>query len=170
MSPGRSILRMESDDLVQAAAKVSTSNQWTTLPGFIAKLNKKLPPSQHVQPKQLASELLAVPADTLAQQGIWLTSFGAKYMPIILTNPAYARAWRTALQKDVEATAECTCGAHASNGSEAVEAQVSSRYFGSQDYNAGRHAPTNSTHKANCLLWTPPSTGHLHSWRRGYDE
>ena len=44
------------------------------------------------------------------------------------------------------------------------------RYFGSSDYNAGRHVNTQSIHVANCLCWQPPTTGHLHSWRRGYEE
>ena len=35
---------------------------------------------------------------------------------------------------------------------------------------AGRHASTQSEHIASCQLWKPPSTGHLHSWRRGFSD
>ena len=44
------------------------------------------------------------------------------------------------------------------------------RYFQSLDYNAGRHATSNSAHKFNCLLWRPTNSSHLHSWRRGWTQ
>ena len=42
------------------------------------------------------------------------------------------------------------------------------RYFGSHAYNAGRHCSTASTHKGSCAMWRPPTSGHLHSWRRAF--
>ena len=44
------------------------------------------------------------------------------------------------------------------------------KYFQSLDYNAGRHATHNSTHKFNCLFWRPSNSSHLHSWRRGWTQ
>ena len=63
-------------------------------------------------------------------------SFGAKYMPILLTNPAHRRSWEAALAADPSAEAVCSCGA----GSNAEDKMK--RYYGSMDYNAGRHAST----------------------------
>ncbi|OLQ04998.1 hypothetical protein AK812_SmicGene11852 [Symbiodinium microadriaticum] len=44
------------------------------------------------------------------------------------------------------------------------------RYFNSQAYNAGRHSHEASGHVASCAQWQPPTTGHLHSWRRAFDD
>lgn len=140
----------------QAMLQVSTANQWTTLSGFVSKLKRKLP-ANTVRPsaRELATLLASIPSDELQSNGLWVTSFGAELMPIILTNPAYARARRAG------AGEACSCGV--------IEtADTSARFFGSHDYNAGRHASTTSAHKANCMCWTPPTTSHLHSWRRGY--
>ena len=142
-----------------AVKAVSTSNQWTTLPGFVTKVNRKLPPgTPPTTPRALADLLASVTADELRACGVWLTWFGADYMPIIATNPAYARA-RAAVGSD--AAVVCSCGAGGDGGS-------TGNFFGSNAYNAGRHSSESSGHKANCLCWSPPTTSHLHSWRLGY--
>lgn len=64
-----------------------------------------------------------------------------------------------------EEQGSCSCGQQGGSSDSG-----SSRFFGSQDYNAGRHALKASAHSLGCLRWTPPTTGHLHSWRRGFDE
>ena len=87
-------------------------------------------------------------------------------MPILLTNPAHRRAWEQALAADPTAQAVCSCGVSAAGNAESKM----KRYYGSMDYNAGRHQSTQSQHVATCLCWEPPSTGHLHSWRRGYND
>mmetsp|Transcript_10991 Transcript_10991/g.15259 ORF Transcript_10991/g.15259 Transcript_10991/m.15259 type:complete len:229 (-) Transcript_10991:136-822(-) len=69
-------------------------------------------------------------------------------------------------------TCRCSCKAGEKSNTikdeeEAAQKKVE-KYFGSHDYNAGRHGQTSSRHHASCAAWEPPSTGHLHSWRRGY--
>ncbi|CAN0028309.1 unnamed protein product [Ectocarpus sp. 12 AP-2014] len=138
--------------------EVNTSNQWSTLTGVLTKVNKRLPAEQQVDARTLAGLLTSEPAAELARNGVWTTSFGAKYMPIVVVNRAYARKVAQGGEQG-----RCSCGEGGRSGS------GSSRFFGSQDYNAGRHALEASAHNAGCLCWTPPTTGHLHSWRRGFD-
>ncbi|CAM9983670.1 unnamed protein product [Ectocarpus sp. 12 AP-2014] len=138
--------------------EVNTSKQWSTLTGVLTKVNKRLPAEQQVDARTFARLLTSVPAAELARNGVWTTTFGAKYMPIVIINRAYA--WRVAQGGE---QGRCSCGEGGRSGS------GSSRFFGSQDYNAGRHALEASAHNAGCLCWTPPTAGHLHSWRRGFD-
>ncbi|CAM9122719.1 unnamed protein product [Pylaiella littoralis] len=142
----------------QALRNVNTSNQWSTLTGVLTKVNKKLPARQQLDARTLAELLSSEPSAELARNGIWTTSFGANYMPIVVVNRSYARKIAEGGEQG-----HCSCG-HGDGGA------GSSRFFGSQDYNAGRHALEASGHKVSCLCWTPPTTGHLHSWRRGFDE
>ncbi|CAM9148884.1 unnamed protein product [Scytosiphon promiscuus] len=142
----------------QALRDVNTSNQWSTLTGVLTKLNRKLPARQQVDARTLARLLASTPAAELARNGVWTTSFGAKYMPIVIVNRSYARKVAGGEEQGC-----CSCGKGDQGGAR------SSRFFGSQDYNAGRHALEASGHSLSCLCWTPPSTGHLHSWRRGFD-
>ncbi len=153
----------------RALRDVNTSNQWSTLAGVLGKVNKKLPPQHRVDARTLAGLLASEPAAELSRNGVWTTSFGARYMPIVAINRQYAR-------KVAEGGKEgrCSCG-HGGGGSgggggtSGSRSSSSSRFFGSGDYNAGRHALEASAHGLSCLCWTPPTTGHLHSWRRGFD-
>jgi hypothetical protein len=111
----------------------------------------------------------------LLTYGIWRTSFGKKFMPIVTVNTAFARSAAAAADREQWT---CTCGAtpataNAGSGDGAVARKRqndSERFFGSQDYNGGRHACTASVHKGQCLMWRPPTSGHLHSWRRGFND
>ena len=157
----------------EALQKVNTSHQWSTLRSVVTKLNRCLPSSsQAIDGRGLASFLESIDVEELNAAGIWTHSFGAKYEPLVLTNPAYARARRGLKPADdsgeVIATRRlCRCR---KRSAEDEAAESSERYFGSTAYNAGRHSSTQSTHAANCPRWTPPSTGHLHSWRRTFEE
>lgn len=144
----------------EAVLKVSTANQWTTLAGFVTKVNRKL--HSDVKPtdsRQLANLLSSISPEELKRNGVWLVSFGGTVPPIILTNPAFARARREAADSDAE---QCKCSFDSQNSR-------SKRFFGSNDYNAGRHHTTTSVHVANCPCWSPPTTSHLHSWRKSYE-
>ncbi|CAM9770296.1 unnamed protein product, partial [Sphacelaria rigidula] len=142
----------------RALRDVNTSNQWSTLTGVLSKVNKKLPARHQVDARTLARLVTSESAAELARNGVWVTSFGAKYMPIVIVNRGYARKVAQGEEQGC-----CSCGQGERSGSD------SSRFFGSQDYNAGRHALEASAHSLSCLCWTPPATGHLHSWRRGFD-
>ena len=142
---------------------ISTRNQWATLPSVVKKINKKLSSQAAVSVSALAVFLASIDPDELNDAGIWVQSFGKKYQPIIITNPAYARS-RQQGRHDMAYVCTCpqnqNCRKQGSNG----------RYFTSMDYNAGRHHVLSSDHLGNCPFWTPPTTSHLHSWRRGFDE
>ncbi|CAN0480654.1 unnamed protein product, partial [Hapterophycus canaliculatus] len=75
----------------QAVRDVNTSNQWSTLTGVLTKLNRKLPAREQVDARTLAKLLASASAAELSRNGVWTTSFGAKYMPIIIINRGYAR-------------------------------------------------------------------------------
>lgn len=143
-----------------ALREVNTSSQWSTLTGVLGKVNRKLPANQQVDARTLTALLVSEPAESLARHGVWITQFGDKYMPIVLVNRPYAR--KVALGADEG----CSCGF---GGGDGAVNRRNTRFFGSQDYNAGRHALEASGHRRDCLCWTPPTTGHLHSWRRGFD-
>ena len=100
-------------------------------------------------------------SQVLRSHGIWRTSFGPKLMPIVIVNRSYHARTCMANEESRENSLVCSCS---------IKGRESSRYFTSQAYNAGRHGSTQSEHKASCQLWKPPSTGHLHSWRRGFTE
>ena len=99
----------------------------------------------------------------LRKGGVFYSSFGDKYMPIVLVNRAYANTMR-ALGND---PIECRCRIGSKSPTNRIRVE---RYYGSHDYNAGRHATANSPHMAYCPMWEPPSSGHLHSWRRGFSD
>ena len=96
-------------DLLSRIESISTRNSWSTLPSFISKLNKKFP-TQKVTARSFVSQLKSVPTPILAQHGVWMHSFGKKYMPLVLTNAAYRRAWRSALKNKTNVQS-CSCGA-----------------------------------------------------------
>ncbi|CAJ1363757.1 unnamed protein product [Effrenium voratum] len=149
-------------ELGEALLGCGTSNQWSTLEAVARKVSKRL--NRPVSCRELDDFLLAGEAD-MREIGVWRTSFGAKYMPILLVNPAFGRARAEARARNEEPG--CSCGASGSSG---ASTEGMKRYFGSHDYNAGRHAANLSEHKPNCCLWAPPDAGHLHSWRRAFTE
>jgi hypothetical protein len=153
-------------ELGQALSLVQTSAQWATLPSIVVKVNQKLDGQSKIDERSLTKFLASIPNDELVRYGIWWTSPGGRnYMPIIITNRAYANSYKMATDAENK---PCSCG----QGSSVVKkdhSRAQQRYFGCADYNAGRHAHTQSPHHANCLQWTPPSSGHLHSWRRAFD-
>ena len=155
-------------------AQINTSKQWTTLSAFVNKVNQKLKQNNpKVTVREAASILLSADQNELKKYGIWVTSFGPKFMPIVITNPAHYRFYQS-LQSVSDETdrnniiIECTCSARPTIAQKNMEKDR--RFYESQDYNAGRHSTSQSSHVVNCLLWAPPTTGHLHSWRRGYDD
>ena len=161
---------MDTELFAQLAA-CSTSNSWSTLEAVACKVSKRA--GRKVTPRELDALMVSVGDAGLLSHGIWRTSFGKKYMPIVVVNTAFARACaRTGGVVHV-----CTCqvmgppkpGAAAGSACETSKAEKDmERYYGSTDYNAGRHASTASVHKGQCLMWRPPTSGHLHSWRRGF--
>lgn len=159
---------MESD-LGRALAACGTSNSWSTLEAVAAKVSRRT--GRRVTPRELDELMLRVGDAALLAHGVWRTSFGKKYMPIVCVNTAFARSAAAAAGNQWT----CTCGAAgtgASGGCALAQnhKKQTERYFGSQDYNAGRHACTASVHKGQCLMWQPPTSGHLHSWRRGFAD
>ena len=138
------------------------------LTGVLTKMNKKLDAENRISdPQRLVSFLKSVGDKDLNANGVWWTSFGSQYEPIMCVNPAFGRARALERAASTEGTARCTCGG-GGGAAGAKEAAVNHKYYESHDYNAGRHAPTTSTHVATCVQWQPPTTSHLHSWRRGF--
>ena len=96
--------------ILNMAEQISTRNSWSTLPSFVAKINKKNP-SRRVDARSLVATLKSVAPTILAQHGVWMHSFGKKYMPLIITNGAYRRAWSSAMEKKTAVDLKCSCGA-----------------------------------------------------------
>ena len=153
--------------LGKALLSSGTSNDWSTCEAVANKIGRKL--GRKVTPRELDSLLLAVGNMRLNEMGVWRTSFGAKYMPIICVNPSFGRRMRAYMGRKEALPSSCTCGV-AVAVKKSHQERKERRYFGSHDYNAGRHASTKSAHRATCPKWTPSITGHLHSWRRGFTD
>ena len=138
--------------ILEALRKVRTSNQWSLLEGVARKMGIKT---------AVLHEFLDVTDDeTLRVNGVWKCRVGDCY--IVCTNPGY----RTGAQSGRD-TCSCVAGGGEESGGEERAAE---RFFGSMDYNAGRHVIKKSGHQTTCAVWKPPSTSHLHSWRRGYQK
>ena len=80
---------MESD-LGRALSLTSTSNSWSTLDAVAAKVGKRL--GRSVGPREIDDLLKSAGDEELLRSGVWRHSFGDKFMPIVLVNPAFARA------------------------------------------------------------------------------
>eukprot|EP00003_Mantamonas_plastica_P023791 TRINITY_DN4320_c5_g1_i1.p1 TRINITY_DN4320_c5_g1~~TRINITY_DN4320_c5_g1_i1.p1 ORF type:complete len:179 (-),score=62.18 TRINITY_DN4320_c5_g1_i1:79-615(-) len=133
---------------------IGTSNQWSILTAIHTKLNKKLlNKGLSITEEELRECLAAKTSDELKELGIWV-----EFDNIICINAVFGR--KRAAEGGL--ILECSC--------DGGQERSSSKYFGSHDYNGGRHACTASTHKGACAFWEPPSTGHLHSWRRGFTD
>lgn len=151
--------------LGRALCQVSTSCQWATLSGVVTKVNKKLAVEEHVDARSLVAFMASINKEELNNAGVWVHSFGAQFQPIVIMNPARARARRTEKDSTTSGVPTCTCSCGGG-----APADTAGRYFASTDYNAGRHAVEGSGHRPNCACWTPPTTSHLHSWRRGFES
>ena len=158
------------DKFLAALSRVHTSKQWATLPSVVAKVNKLiLPRNQSLSVRAAAEMLLSIPSERLRRHGVWVHSFGPNCMPIVCCNPGVGRQWNNGEAASAARTGDtcfhptCSCGA--TNPGSSTE-----NFFGSANYNAGKHALQKSAHRPNCMCWTPPTNGHLHSWRRGYES
>ena len=178
-------------DLGQALSMTGTNNTWSTLDAIATKVKKRLG-IRKISPKELDDLMLQVGDKELEKHGIWRTSFGSKFMPIVVINPGFGKTMAKRIVENPPPAAspsdngeiqiQCTCSAAAGTGSitrgaksnignnRDVSNDNAERYFSSQDYNAGRHATANSIHKFNCLMWRPSTTSHLHSWRRCWSQ
>lgn len=143
--------------LGRALCAISTSNQWSLPQAVVTKLNKVLPRDQRCQAEDLCSFLQAFEQEHLAVHGVFLA--GVSPWLIICVNPVYRRARQQEHESNSSST--CTCPGLS-------EGNNTARYFTSQDYNAGRHGYEACRHRAFCIDWRPPTAGHLHSWRRGF--
>lgn len=188
--PQRQTKLQRRQSLLRLLCQIRTSKQWSTLPAILTKLHKlqrRLHPNEvPFTPRAVSAILSSTSKSELLRHGIWVTFFGAKYMPIVLTNQGYAQQWSelSARHDNLETgKLPCTCrfgkalaaSKGAGNNKDCVTSGMRkqrevARYFGSHDYNAGRHCATTSEHHSNCLCWHPPTSGHLHSWRRGYEK
>ena len=214
--------------ILNTFAQINTSKQWTTLSAFINKFNKKIKKKKHLKAlttREAGYILLSTDPNVLKTFGIWITSFGKKFMPIVITNPAHYRYYqqqnnmkninnknrngnrntttnncnnnnarkknhhqlllnenhnndnnhtnrntKNVINGDNNNFITCTCAGKKPSSSTQQQHDQNRKFYESHDYNAGRHFSTQSQHKANCLLWSPPTSGHLHSWRRGYED
>lgn len=141
-----------------AVCAASTCCQWATLQCVAQKVNSKLPAAEQLSGQGLSAFLAQVDDAQLNEAGVWVRCFTKNQPPIIVTNPACARAMKAQVSSTKPA---CAC----EGGS---QADAGSRFSHSSDYDAGRHAQARSAHRRSCPLWTPPAAGHLHSWRRDY--
>ena len=124
-------------------------------------MSKKV--GREVGPRELDDFMIQIGDEGLKKIGVWRTSFGKKYMPIVVVNPSHKRA----LEAAGDGPVQCIC----TNGKgQSTKERDTNRYYNSMDYDAGKHAVDRSSHVATCGLWVPPSAGHLHSWRRGFDN
>jgi len=106
-----------------------------------------------VSARQIDEFMVIIGDDELKRHGIWRFSLGSSSVSIVLINPAFGSAVS-------KREADCSC----------VNIEQGDRYFSSDEYFAGRHKSAASKNKPNCSRWEPPSTGHLHSWRRQFSE
>jgi hypothetical protein len=151
-----------SEDMFLALAKVGTSSQWSLLSSICDKLNKKLKKegsaAGSVTERDCYEYLKDQSEETLRNYGVFVHPV-SKSDVIININRAYGTQRQTEIKANGEASGKCTCE---------KLMQRDENYFGSHDYNGGRHACTASLHKGACPLWRPSHTSHLHSWRRGH--
>ena len=82
--------------LLAALSATSTSMAWATLDDVLTKMRTSAPNgvSARVTQRSLARFLESTPSDVLESAGIWVTSFGPKYQPIVITNSEFASACR----------------------------------------------------------------------------
>eukprot|EP00041_Stephanoeca_diplocostata_P008460 m.125632 g.125632 ORF g.125632 m.125632 type:complete len:173 (-) comp17334_c0_seq1:1139-1657(-) len=147
-----------------ALDSIHTSASWSTLDAVLLKVNKHL--NLKTTSRHLATILMTADSANLRLHGVWITSFGKDAQPIVCINAAYRRARQEEVAAGLAPPMACKCGNPREHSG--ATGATAKQYFESHDYNAGRHASTVSKHTTSCGQWTPPTTGHLHSWRRGY--
>lgn len=108
--PVEDVIDAKTRSLLNKITQISTSNSWSTLPSFVSKINKKFP-SDRTDARSLVAALKSIPPTILARQGVWIHSFGKKYMPLVLVNAAHRRAWSFALKINADHIRQCSCGA-----------------------------------------------------------
>ena len=142
------------DAILGGLRAISTRNQWSLLHNVLTQLNRRL--KKPITGRELGALLHAIPDEELNCFGIWVQFFGSGFAPIICINPAFGRA------NDRDGVGRpCKCQRN--------QTDDASPFFTSHNYNIGRHESAASSHIVTCSKWQPPSAGHLHSWRRGYD-
>ena len=142
-------------ELGRALCQTSTSNQWALISNvFLQKISRKL--GRPVGESSVVQFLNETESRELMEHGIWKEKAGSSW--IICINPAFGRARR----EPSKAHTQCPCNKST--------LQRATKYFNSTDYNGGRHACTASKHIGSCCHWRPPTSGHLHSWRRSYND
>ena len=135
----------------RAVTSTSTQAQWLPLETVLVKVNKRLTAAELQETTATSLEEWVgriAPKVLMNRAGIFKHSFGPKYQPLLLLNPGFARALS---QWPKGSVGECMCGRHVGHSTGATKATRSSLARGTTD----------SEHKANCCLWTPPPTRHL---------
>ena len=163
------------NNVLQTFANTSTSVSWSMLDAVVNKMNKKQKThSTKFSPREIDTILIRAGTEKLRKLGIFRTSFGPTYLPIVLTNPAFAAALakaKTSRLGDIS----CDCGIETPENRSSTSFRESklrsdNQFCDSKAYNAGKHSSKLSPHKINCPKWSPPGAGHLHSWRRGFED
>ena len=163
------------NNVLQTFANTSTSVSWSMLDAVVNKMNKKQKThSTKFSPREIDTILIRAGTEKLRKLGIFRTSFGPTYLPIVLTNPAFAAALakaKTSRLGDIS----CDCGIDTPDDPSSTSFRKSksrgeNQFSDSKAYNAGKHNSKLSPHKINCPKWSTPGAGHLHSWRRGFED
>ena len=165
----------EINNVLQAFSNTSTSVSWSMLDAVVNKMNKKRKThSTKFSPREIDAILISVGPEKLRELGIFRTSFGQNYLPIVLTNPAFAAAFAKA-KTSGSGVMLCNCGIETPENPSLTSFRESklrgdNQFSDSKAYNAGKHSSKLSPHKINCCKWSPPGAGHFHSWRRGFED
>ena len=152
-------MSVDCKELLLNILSIGTSNQWSLLAPVVTKLNnkfldRKLGP---ISEQDFLTLLEQTDENLLKHHGIFLHRL-SKTCTIININRAYGYQRQKEIQASGKISVKCSCAMLIRD----------ENYFGSHNYNGGRHACTASLHRGSCPLWLPPSSGHLHSWRRGH--
>ena len=80
-------------EIIKLLASISTSNNWSVLDSVLKKINIKLKSASFktIGARELGQILTTLPEEYLMSFGIFVTSFGLKFAPIVCINPAFGR-------------------------------------------------------------------------------
>ena len=163
------------NNVLQTFANTSTSVSWSMLDAVVNKMNKNRKTHSTIfSPREIDTILISAGTEKLREFGIFRKSFGPTYLPIVLTNPAFASALAKAKTSGF-GEISCNCGIETPENRNLKSCRESrlradNQFSDSKAYNAGKHSSKLSPHKINCCKWSPPGAGHLHSWRRGFED
>ena len=163
------------NNVLHTFANTSTSVSWSMLDAVVNKMNKKQKTnSTKFSPREIDTILIRAGTEKLRELGIFRTSFVPTYLPIVLTNPAFATAL-TKAKTSGSGIISCNCGIETPENRHLKSCRESrlrgdNQFSDSKAYNAGKHSSKLSPHKINCPKWSPPGAGHLHSWRRSFED